>query len=362
MDNHNEHRTGKLHVEDLTAFNIQLGNLVRSGLPLGEGLRSFVSDLGTGRLRTVMQEIIGDVEAGRSLDSAVSDRKHAFPSFYVSMIKAGVKSGRLDIVLKYATDSLALRQRLKNAVRESLIYPAMIVILSIIVLSIGGSLIFPAMQDVYESLGYGHPALMYLTPTWPGILWSGFMPVVGGIVIVAVLCVLLGKIPWFARRFENAKLRVPFYGRYYRSSLLSQFASTFGILLEAGVPTTEIAEAVRSVSPSPRFRDAVSGFLNKLQDGKPMSDAFSANAFFPATFILAGAGAEQSGSAGEAFIDVSEVYADMAEHYAHLFLRGFLTPVLGIIMIVIVGSTLATMWAPLVRLISLLSSLSAGAM
>jgi len=359
------HAAGRLSGDDLVAFNIQLQNLVKSGLPMAAGLRAFAADLRTGRLKTAVQGVVDDIDAGESLPKAVENRRGAFPGFYVVMIRAGAKAGRLDVVLGHAGEFLASRRKLAGCVSESILYPVAIVILSIVVLVAGSYLLSPTLREIGENIEG-----VRFWDAKGGIGMSRFglpyvaLAAMATLAVPAILFALSKALRGWsgpARFMEWLVLSVPFLGRHRRSMILAQFASTLGVLLDAGVPTTELAEALEAASPSPRLRRAVRKFLQGLQEGESTSDALCRDPFLRRTFLFAAAKAETSGRAGEAFLDAAAVYSDMAEHYARLFLSGFLTPVLGIVMIAVVAGTLVSLYGPVLAMIGRLSELSAHA-
>jgi len=367
MSNGNAFSPGRLSAADLVTFNAQLGALVKSGLPLAEGLRTFVAELRRGHLAGVVQAVAEDLEKGRSLADALESRGGALPAFYVSMVKAGAAGGRLGVVLKYAARFLAERRKLHAAVTDSLMYPVFIVLLCIAVFTTAAWLVLPNITTMlanFELPEWVEPGADDTTFRIPNLLWV-WVPLLAIAVFVFILLPLaaLGKRSWCARFTEGITLHVPFLGRFYRASLLAQFASTFGTLLEAGVPTGEIGRIVESVSPSPRFRTAGRKFTSALESGGSISDAIATDPFFPPTFLFAGRNAESYGGAGKAFLDAGALYADMAEHYARLFLGAFLRPVLGALMLVAVGLTIYGIYRPVIgALLTLVSSLDASAM
>ncbi len=137
----------------------ELSMLLQSGLPLDRALSILASLAAEGPMRRLVERILDQVRGGTSLAEALEAQGEVFPSFYAGMVRAGEAGGALELVLERLADTLERAQSLRESVKSALIYPMLVVILSIGALIIMMTLVIPSFRPLFEDSGAAMPLL-----------------------------------------------------------------------------------------------------------------------------------------------------------------------------------------------------------
>ena len=164
-------------LEDFLQFNQELLGIVRSGIPLDEGLEMVAKEMGSGRLRTAVQHAHGRIRQGASLSEAVAEQPAAFPESYRNLIAVGERMGSLGEVLEYLINHYRRQVRFQRTVQSVATYPLTVLTVALTIMC--GVLVFvvPKMVDIYDQLGTELPLLTrwfmsvggFLHKYWPGV-------------------------------------------------------------------------------------------------------------------------------------------------------------------------------------------------
>ncbi|GAH66411.1 unnamed protein product, partial [marine sediment metagenome] len=110
-------------------FNQQLASIAQAGIPMEHGLRQIAGDVGSGRMRALIEGIADDLEAGKSIQEAVGARRAHLPALYARIVEAGVKTGRLGEMLTSLNRHLEVAGRTRRIVFEAALYPLVVLVL-----------------------------------------------------------------------------------------------------------------------------------------------------------------------------------------------------------------------------------------
>src|SRR5215211_235967 len=140
----------RIKLGDLVVFSRQLATMINAGLPIVRALYVLAEQTENPKLKDVVVEVRQDVEAGSSLSEALEKHPKAFSRLYVEMVKAGEIGGMLDGVLLRIADQLERDQDLRRKIRAALTYPAVVVLLALLVTSFMLIFIVPVFAQVYQ--------------------------------------------------------------------------------------------------------------------------------------------------------------------------------------------------------------------
>ncbi len=266
---------------DLALVTRQLATLLRSGMPLEETLLAVGQQSEKPRLKSILLGVRSRVMEGHSLASGLADFPQAFPEIYRATVAAGEQSGHLDPVLEQLADYTESRQQLRQRVSHALIYPIILTLLALLIVS--GLLVYvvPKVVGVFENTGQALPML-----TRALIASSDFMRHYG-IWVAALLAVgvfvfsrLLRQLP-FRRRWHRFLLRVPVIGRLYRGVNTARFTRTLSILAGSGVPVLEALRIAGDVVTNLPMKEAVEEAAVRVREGAPLGRSLAASRLFP---------------------------------------------------------------------------------
>jgi len=295
---------------DVIFFTSQLAAVIGAGVNLVDGLADIEAQAVKAPLKAIVADVRRGVERGLSLSSALERHPKAFGDLYVSIVRAGEATGRVDNALDDLVQQLEWQEATRARVREAAAYPALIVGLLAVLLTVLVGFTIPRFARVYQSVN----ANLELPLPTRAVQAAGTFVAANGLVILAALAVvyvlyrLRVQAPGGPEWRDEWLLTLPVVGDISRKLALSRFAHFFGSLHKAGVevaPSLAVIERViGNAYIARRFRLAVSRVLA----GDPLSRALGAVGEFPPLVIQMVALGEKTGQMSTSLQQVRQYY------------------------------------------------------
>ncbi len=284
---------------ELALVTRQLATLSQAGLPLEEALQAIADQSEQSRTRSIVMGVRARVREGFSLAGSLAEFPQAFPAMFRATVDAGEQSGKLDNVLERLADYSENRQNLSQKARTALVYPILLVIMSIAVVAFMLSYVVPKIVSVFVSTGNELPGL---TRALIGIsefvqAWWWLIALVVAATIVG-LRILLAR-PGPKKRWHAVKLRLPMVGRLTRGLNTARFMRTLAILAASGVPVLESLRIAGEVIGNVPMREAVDEAAVRIREGAPISRSLGERGVFPPMTIHLISSGEASGRLDE---------------------------------------------------------------
>ena len=286
---------GGIKTNDLALLTRQIATLSAAGTPLEESLSAVSRQTEKPRIKSLLLSVRAKVMEGHTFASALADYPKVFPEIYQATVSAGEQSGHLDAVLERLADYTEERQAANATVKKALIYPSVLVVASILIVSFLLAYVVPQVVQVFEGMDQELPAL-----TTAMLAASAFVRewglVVAGVVIVAVILFQRAmKGEAFKTRIHSFMLKLPLFKRLIRGFNTAQFARTLSILAASGVPVLEALDIGAQVITNRPMRKAVDTAAAQVREGSTLSSALERTGYFPPMLLhLIGSG-ESSG-------------------------------------------------------------------
>ena len=266
---------------DKVKFTEQLASMTTAGLPLTKALDILVTQTGNKQMSEIIDETLADVESGMPLSTALEKYPKVFDQSYVSLLKAGEKSGKLSDVLSKQAKTMEKQRKFKSEVKGAMIYPIIVLSTMAVVFVLIMILVIPKMATMYESLNVELPVLTqvlisisnFMVNSW-WIMILGFAGTVYGIRFFA-------NTPYGKYFFAGLFLKLPIFGNLNKKSNLVEFTQTLGLLSEAGVPIVEGLEIAQYSMGNLIYQDAVNNFIDDVKHGYPLSQSIAKKSIFP---------------------------------------------------------------------------------
>lgn len=294
-DNLKVRRAGTVKPADLALVTRQLATLVSSGSPLEEALAMTAKQSERRSLRHVMSTVRSRVMEGHSLASGLATFPSVFSSMYIATVAAGEQSGHLDAVLDRLADYTESRQEIQQKMSSALIYPVILVIVSIAI--VAGLLVFivPKIVRVFESMNREIPPLTQFMINTSDFLSAYGLYLLIGIVLAYMLFKQLLKIDKWKFRWHQLLLKLPLIKKLVRSANTGRFARTLSILASSGVPILDAMAISSKVVENLPMRKAVEDAAVKVREGTPIHKALEQSGYFPPMTVYLIASGEKSG-------------------------------------------------------------------
>jgi general secretion pathway protein F len=280
---------------ELSLLTRQMATLLASGLTMEQALNALIEAANEPLTREVLTGVKTEVTAGLSLAGALGAYEKSFPDFYRALVHGGEDSGALPTVLQHLADYLDARQALKQKTGLALLYPVLVTIVALSIVT--GLLVYvvPQVVQVFQQSRQILPLLTralialsnFLRATWPYIL-----AIIAGAAVGARMAL---RNDANRRRWHAALLRMPGLGSLIRGVNTSRFASTLAILVGGGVPLLSALASGARVMNNMVLRDAVERAIDRVREGASLARALGETRAFPPLLIHLVASGEVSG-------------------------------------------------------------------
>ncbi|MEO1751955.1 type II secretion system F family protein [Thiofaba sp. EF100] len=321
---------------DTARFTRDLSTLLRAGVPLDRALEMLMELAEDEPGRRLLAGLLDDVRGGSALADAMEARPEVFGRFQVSMVRAAEAGGALETVLERLADFIEQFQELKASVQAALIYPAILVAVTLLSLLVLLVYVIPQFATLFEGVGRSLPL-----PTRVVMGVAGFVRDWGWLLLALPLL----AIPWlraalrgtaFRRRWDGWLLGMPLLGELVLKIQTSVFARTLGTLISSGVPLLSALRIVRDTLTNSVLAEAVDRVIDSAREGGGLAAPIRASHRFPPLVAhLIGVG-EESGRLDAMLVQLAEVY-DRETRLAIRRLLALLEPVLIIGLGLVVG-------------------------
>jgi len=286
---------GGIKTSDLALLTRQIATLSAAGTPLEEALSAVSRQTEKQRIKSLLLSVRAKVMEGHTFASALGDYPKVFPEIYQATVSAGEQSGHLDAVLERLADYTEERQASNAVVKKALIYPSMLVVASILIVSFLLAYVVPQVVQVFEGLDQELPALTR------GMLAASAFVREWGLVLAGVIFVLIVAFrramrgEGFRTRVHAWLLKLPLFSRLIRGFNTAQFARTLSILAASGVPVLEALDIGSQVITNRPMRQAVKTAAGQVREGSTLSSALERTGYFPPMLLHLIASGESSG-------------------------------------------------------------------
>lgn len=342
--------SGRITTKDKVVFTRQLATLIGAGLPLSQSLRTVQEQTANKRMQEIVQEIISDVEGGKSLSDSFSKHPEVFNKVYVALVAAGETSGTMDDALKRLAAQQEKDAAMMGKIRGAMMYPS--IVLAVIILVVGFMLftVMPQVEGLYRDLNKELP-LITLIMVGTAKFFTGFwwliilLLIIGGYFLVQYL-----KTDQGIKTKDTLKLNAPLFKGMFRKMYMARFTRTGQTLLSTGVPMLDMlrisSEAVNNVVVS----EGIARAADKVKGGKALSASLSNEDYFLTMVPQMIKIGEQSGKIDEMMGKTAQVYEDELDEEIRA-LSTAIEPVLMIFLAVVAGTMVAAILFPIYSLV-----------
>lgn len=285
----------KLSSSDLALLTRQLATLLAAGIPVEESLQGVSEQTEKDKIRQIIIGVRSKVLEGYSLAQALAEYPFAFPELYCATVAAGEQTGRLDLVLEKLADYTEKQQQTRHKIQQALIYPTLMVVVSVAIIGFLLAFVVPKIIDVFAESGQTLPGM-----TLALIAASEFLKDYGVYCIFIFILLLIAfkqslKHMRFRLFFHRTVLKLPIVSYLVKSINGARYIHTFSILFAAGVSVLEAMRVSASLINNLFMKQAFEIAAVRVKEGTAIHQALKATGFLnPMTVHLIASG-EKSG-------------------------------------------------------------------
>lgn len=300
---------GSITRQDLVNFCFDMEQMVRSGIPIIDGLRDMRDTIDTPRFREVLTVMTEDMEAGNVLSQCMASHPDVFDKVFVSLIRAGEQSGQLPEVFRNLADTIRWQDELISQTRRLLMYPALTLVVVLGVMAALLIFLVPQIAQLFKSMGMELPAQTRALLAVSGFARDFWLPIlVAPVVAIIALTVTVRRSGKAAYLWDYAKLRLPVVGPILQKIILSRFANVFGLMYRSGITVLEAIRISEDVVGNRVVADGLNRAVQQIAAGDGMTESFNNLGLFPPLVIRMLRVGESTGALDVALANVTYFY------------------------------------------------------
>jgi type IV pilus assembly protein PilC len=335
--------------KDLVFFARQLAVMLQASVPVVKALRVLSKQTSNKALKLIVADIAFAVDSGTKLSQALAKYPNVFDNFFVSMIKAGETTGRLDKVLVYLADQIEKDYNLRSRIRGAMIYP--IFILSVLILMGVLMMIFvvPKFVDVLSSSNVELPWTTKLLIAFSDFLVHDWWLLLFIIIIFGVSFYLFNKNPAGHYYVDLLKIKMPIIGPINWKTYMARFGQSLSSLLTSGVPLTKSLQISSEIVNNEVYSRIIMKAAREVEVGKTISSVFLTEKEIPLLVTNMISVGEETGRLDTVLKKVADFYTDETEVSIRTLIS-LIEPIILILMALAAGGLVVSIIMPMYKL------------
>lgn len=339
---------------EFLVFNQELATLLKAGMPLVQSLDLLKRRVTSPVFKTVLDDVHEKVRSGTALSDAFGAHGDLFPSVYTASLFAGERSGNLDAVLRRYVEYTKVIATMKRKTVSALVYPAILVTLAIVLVSIIVLKVVPAFSDFYSTFGAQLPLVTRIIVRVSDFMRAEFLLIVIAIVVAVVATLAWVRRPGQQARFDRLMLGLPVLGMIAAKFATSQMARTLATLLGGGLPLVNALDIASRSIGNQYMAKQLTVVSARVREGESFAAALEARRVFPEVAVKMAEVGESTGALQEMLNTVADFYDEEISTNMERFVT-LVEPVLLVIMGLVIAGLLLALYMPLFQLSSVLN-------
>ena len=343
-------RGGRIRDKDIALFTRQLATMMKSGVPLLQAFDIGIKGSGNPALARLLNEVRTDVETGFNLSQAFAKHPAHFDKLFCNLVAAGEQAGILDSLLDRIATYKEKILAIKGKIKAALFYPAAVLMVSALVISVMMLFVIPEFKSVFAGFGADLPA-----PTMIVIAMSDFFVdfwyVVLGIPIAAIVTIgwLYKRSPAMQIAIDRTVLKLPVIGNIIRKATVARWTRTLSTMFAAGVPLVEALESVGGASGNHVYLTATRQIQSDVSTGTSLTVSMQGVGVFPTMVVQMVSIGEESGQLDAMLGKVADFFEQEVDD-AVAGLSQLLEPIIMVFLGTMIGGLVVAMYLPIFKL------------
>jgi type IV pilus assembly protein PilC len=337
-------------ITDLSRFTRQFSAMQSAGLPLVQCLDILATQTENRTLSKCIQQVSGEIQGGSTLADALSKHPKIFNALYCNMISAGEAAGNLDTILARLASYLEKADALRRKIKGAMTYPAIVSIVAVMSTIAMLYFIVPTFAKMFTDLGGQLPLPTRIVMTISDLIQRFIL-----LFIAVAIGVAFGVGSYYRTEsgklnIDRLKLSLPVFGDLERKSSISRFSQTLSTLLSSGVTILDALSITSKTAGNKVLEKGLLRTLEKITGGLTIAEPLKETGVFPPMVIHMIAVGEKTGGLAEMLTKISDFYQEEVDAAVEA-LTSILEPVMIVIMGIIIGGILISMYLPMFDMI-----------
>lgn len=301
-------RNRRPSLDDLILFSRQMYSLMRAGVPLGKAMTGLAQSTRNRQMMEAQRDILVSLESGRGLATSLARHPGIFPPLFISMIRVGEESGRLDESFQRVAVHLEREKEIRERIKAALRYPVFVLIAIAVAIGIINIWVIPAFAKLFASAGATLPWQTRLL-----ISTSDFFVTWWPLMLIAIACGIAG-FRYYVRteqgryNWDRMKLRIPIVGGIIHRATLARFSRAFTMSLSSGVPLIQAMTVVSRSVDNEYVGEHILEMRNGIERGESLTRTATMTGMFTPLALQMMAVGEETGQVDDMLLEVAEFY------------------------------------------------------
>lgn len=337
----------KVQLTDLMLFSRQLHTLLRAGVPILRALAGLQESCANAVLKRTLGEVRHSLESGIELSKCLAQHGSIFDSFYISMVRVGEMTGRLDTVFLRLFEHLEFEGFMRQQVKSALRYPSFVMAAMVAAVAVINVMVIPAFAQVFESFRAELPLATRLligmsrfTLQWGWLI--ALLAAAGAVLGHLWVQQPAGRVVW-----HRWLLRMPLGGPILHKATLARFARSLALSLRSGVPVEQALQVVSQTVDNAHIAQRLEGMREAVHRGDTLLRAgMAAGVFTPVVLQMIAVG-EETGAVDELMEEIAQLYHNEVQYDLKTLsqqIEPILLVLLGVMVLVLALGVFLPMW------------------
>jgi len=339
--------SGRINPNDVMVFARQMATMIRAGIPLLQALQVVAESLKKPAMVALVQHLMSDVSSGSSFSDALRRHPKHFDRLFVNLVNAGEQSGALDQMLDRVATYKEKVESLKARVKKALWYPTAVMTIGIAVTMLLLIKVVPEFESMFQSFGAELPALTQMTVNLSELAQRYWLMALGAVIgAVLLLKLSIQRSAKVAYRMHALLLRLPIIGDIMHKSAIARFSRTLATTFASGVPLVEGLDTAAGATGNKVYERAVIQTRQDVATGQQLHFAMRMTNRFPPLAIQMVSIGEEAGSLDAMLNRVADYYEEEVDNKVDA-LTSLMEPVIIVVLGVLVGGVVVSMYLPI---------------
>jgi type IV pilus assembly protein PilC len=350
---------GGVSQKQLCTFTRQFSVLQDAGLPVLRSLRILKNQMKPGVLKNALIDVVDDVESGSALSEALARHPKVFDRLYVNMVRAGEVGGALEVILRRLAEFKEKAQSLKRKVIGAMIYPVVVILAAIGILSFIMIAIVPKFKEIFAAFEMKLPAmtqtLLDISDFMKNYFWIMPLVLIGWI----IFCRLLRLMYWGRYVLDWVWLHVPIIGGILEKTIVARTMRTLGTLVSSGVPILEALSIVKETAGNAVFEEMFQRVFESVREGESIAMPMKESRLVDDMVVNMIDVGEETGELDKMLNKIADVYDEEVDVLVQGLVK-LLEPVMVLFLGGCVGFIVVALFMPMLAILEKLSSGAGG--
>jgi type IV pilus assembly protein PilC len=299
----------RVSTKDIVILSRQLSTLFEAQVSALRIFRLLGAESENKVLGAKLNVIADDLQAGSSISTALARHPKVFSEFYISMVKAGEESGKLNETFSYLADYIDRTYELVSKAKGALIYPAFVIMTFITVMILMFTMVIPKISTILTDSGQEIPFYTRIVLGISNFFVSYGFVMLGIVIIGAFFLIRYIRTPSGKAAFDEVKLSVPYVSNLFRKLYWSRLSDNMNTMLVSGIPMIRALELTSNVINNSIYQKILADAVESVKAGKSVSESLSSNNEIPGIMIQMMKVGEESGELGPILKTLARFYA-----------------------------------------------------